>query len=62
MVEVLTPRFTKRLEHLGVVDFEGLLIRPQLFKENSEILEKVQNSLPKLWWMNFKIPIVFRWI
>ena len=49
MLEVLTPRFTKRLEHLGVVDFEGLLIRPlQLFKENSEILEKVQNSFTQV--------------
>lgn len=49
MVEVLTPRFEKRLEHLGVVDFEGLMIRPlQLFKDNPEILEKVQNSFTQV--------------
>lgn len=49
MVELLTPRFTKRLEHLGVVDFEGLLIKPlQLFRENPDILEKVQNSFSQV--------------
>lgn len=49
MVEVLAPKFAKRLEHLGVVDFEGLLIRPlQLFKEHPEILEKVQNQFSQL--------------
>lgn len=49
MVEVLTPKFAKRLEHLGVVDFEGLLIKPlQLFKENPEILEKVQNQFSQV--------------
>lgn len=49
MVEVLTPKFAKRLEHLGVVDFEGLLIKPlQLFKENPDILEKVQASFSQV--------------
>jgi superfamily I DNA/RNA helicase len=49
MVEVLTPKFTKRLEHLGVVDFEGLLIKPlTLFKENPDIIQKVQNSFTQL--------------
>jgi DNA helicase-2/ATP-dependent DNA helicase PcrA len=49
MVEVLTPKFSKRLEHLGVVDFEGLLIRPlTLFKENPEILDKVQSSFSQV--------------
>ncbi|MFV3410230.1 ATP-dependent helicase [Bdellovibrio bacteriovorus] len=49
MVEVLTPKFTKRLEHLGVVDFEGLLIKPiTLFKENPEILEKVQGMFTQV--------------
>lgn len=49
MVEILTPRFSKRLEHLGVVDFEGLLIKPlTLFKENPDILEKVQNSFTQV--------------
>lgn len=49
MAEVLAPKFAKRLEHLGVVDFEGLLIKPlQLFKENPEILEKVQSSFTQV--------------
>ncbi|UXR64999.1 ATP-dependent helicase [Bdellovibrio bacteriovorus] len=49
MVEVLTPKFTKRLEHLGVVDFEGLLIKPlTLLKENPEILEKVQGMFTQV--------------
>lgn len=49
MVEVLTPKFAKRLEHLGVVDFEGLLIKPiQLFRENPEILEKVQGQFSQV--------------
>nr|BFD62424.1 UvrD-helicase domain-containing protein [Bdellovibrio sp. HM001] len=49
MVEVLTPKFIKRLEHLGVVDFEGLLIKPiTLFKENPDILEKVQGMFTQV--------------
>lgn len=49
MVEVLAPKFAKRLEHLGVVDFEGLLIKPlMLFKEHPDILEKVQNSFSQV--------------
>ncbi|MEN0057990.1 MAG: ATP-dependent helicase, partial [Bdellovibrio sp.] len=49
MVEVLAPKFAKRLEHLGVVDFEGLLIKPlQLFKEHPDILEKVQSSFSQV--------------
>ncbi|WP_415063014.1 ATP-dependent helicase [Bdellovibrio sp.] len=49
MAEVLAPKFAKRLEHLGVVDFEGLLIKPlQLFKEHPDILEKVQSSFSQV--------------
>ncbi len=49
LVEMLTPKFAKRLEHLGVVDFEGLLIKPmQLFKEHPEILEKVQGMFSQV--------------
>ncbi len=49
MVEALAPKFAKRLEHLGVVDFEGLLIKPlQLFKEHPEILEKVQSQFSQV--------------
>lgn len=43
LAEVLTPKFNKKLELLGVVDFEALLLRPlQLFKEHPECLERVQ--------------------
>lgn len=49
MVEILTPKYTKRLELLGVVDFEGLLLKPlQLFKEHPDILEKVQNQFSQV--------------
>ncbi len=49
MVELLTPKFNKRLEMLGVVDFEGLLIKPlRLFKEHPDVLEKVQNSFTQV--------------
>ncbi|MDG0817746.1 ATP-dependent helicase [Bdellovibrio svalbardensis] len=49
MVETLAPKFAKRLEHLGVVDFEGLLIKPlQLFKEHPELLEKVQSQFSQV--------------
>lgn len=49
MVEMLTPKFNKRLAMLGVVDFEGLLIKPlQLFRDFPEILEKVQNSFTQV--------------
>lgn len=49
MVEVLTPKFNKRLELLGVVDFEGLLIKPlELFQNHPEALEKIQNSFTQV--------------
>ncbi len=49
MVEVLTPKFKKKLELLGVVDFEGLLIKPlEVFKEHPEALEKIQNSFTQV--------------
>lgn len=49
MAEWLTPRFTKRLELLGVVDFEGLLIKPlQLFQDHPEILAKVQGMFTQV--------------
>ena len=49
MAEYLLPKFNKRLDVLGVVDFEGLLIKPlQLFKENPDILEKVQNMFTQV--------------
>jgi DNA helicase-2/ATP-dependent DNA helicase PcrA len=49
MVEMLTPKFEKRLEMLGVVDFEALLMKPlKLFKEHPETLEKIQNSFTQV--------------
>lgn len=45
MVQVLLPKYLKRLEILGVVDFEGLLLKPlDLFKNDPEILNDVQRS------------------
>lgn len=49
MAEMLAPKFAKRLEMLGVVDFEGLLIKPlKLFKDHPEILEKVQGMFTQV--------------
>ena len=47
--EVLLPKYVKRLELLGVVDFEGLLLKPmELFKSHPEILEELQESIHQL--------------
>lgn len=49
MAEALAPKFNKRLELLGVVDFEGLLIKPlELFKNHPETLEKIQGSFTQV--------------
>ncbi|MGE0527645.1 MAG: ATP-dependent helicase [Bdellovibrionales bacterium] len=38
------PKFIQRLRHLGVVDFEELLLRPQrMMRENSSLREKMQS-------------------
>ncbi len=43
MAQVLLPKYLKRLEHLGVVDFEGLLIKPlELFQAHPYVLEEMQ--------------------
>jgi superfamily I DNA/RNA helicase len=40
---ILAPKFVSRLRHLGVVDFEELLLRPlRMMKESSRIREKMQ--------------------
>lgn len=45
VAEMLLPRYTKKLDLLGVVDFEGLLLKPlQLFREHPEVL-KLQTQL-----------------
>ena len=44
MAQVLLPKYIKRLEMLGVVDFEGLLLKPfELFKTQPQILEEVRS-------------------
>lgn len=49
MAEVIAPKFVKKLELLGVVDFEGLLLKPlQMMKEFPEVLEDVQNSFTQM--------------
>lgn len=43
MATTLAPKFVKRMRHLGVVDFEELLLRPlKLLKEHSRLREKMQ--------------------
>ncbi len=43
LAEYLAPKFERKMELLGVVDFEGLLSKPlQLFKEHPQVLEKLQ--------------------
>ncbi|MEZ0390696.1 MAG: ATP-dependent helicase [Pseudobdellovibrionaceae bacterium] len=49
MAEILLPKFIKKMELLGVVDFESLLLKPlELFREHPQILEKVQNQFKYL--------------
>lgn len=44
IAEMLFPKFVRRLELLGVVDFEGLLLKPlQLFKDHPAVLAKVRH-------------------
>lgn len=44
LAEMLYPQFVKKLDLLGVVDFEGLLLKPlELFKNHPDVLQKVQN-------------------
>ena len=43
MAQVLLPKYVKRLEMLGVVDFEGLLLKPlELFKNYPSVLEEMR--------------------
>ena len=45
MAQVVLPKYLKRLESLGVVDFEGLLLKPiELFKNHPEILQEVRGQ------------------
>jgi superfamily I DNA/RNA helicase len=43
LAEYLAPKFEKKMEVLGVVDFDGLLAKPmELFESHPEVLKKVQ--------------------
>jgi superfamily I DNA/RNA helicase len=43
MAQVLLPKYIKRLENLGVVDFEGLLIKPlELFGKEPQVLDEMR--------------------
>lgn len=45
MAQVLLPKYLKRLESLGVVDFEGLLLKPlELFKGEPKVLQEMQGA------------------
>lgn len=45
VAEILLPKFIKKMELLGVVDFESLLLKPiELFRDHPHILEKVQSQ------------------
>jgi DNA helicase II / ATP-dependent DNA helicase PcrA len=48
-VEWLLPRYLKRLEHLGMVDFDGLLLRPlELMQENPDVAAAIQGLFRQL--------------
>jgi len=49
VAEILLPKFIKKMELLGVVDFESLLLKPiELFRDHPEILNKVQSQFKYL--------------
>lgn len=49
LAQVLVPQYEKRLQHLGVVDFEDLLLKPlNLLKRNPEILQRVQSQFSQV--------------
>lgn len=49
MAEMLAPKFQKKLDLLGVVDFEALLIKPvELFAKHPEIRKAVQDQFQQV--------------
>lgn len=49
LAAVLHPKFEKKLQVLGVVDFEGLLLNPlKLFQEEPEILQHMQSYFQQI--------------
>ncbi len=44
-VEWVLPKYLKRLEHLGMVDFDGLLLKPlELMEQHAEIRKTIQDA------------------
>jgi DNA helicase-2/ATP-dependent DNA helicase PcrA len=49
MAEVLFPKYIKKLEVLGAVDFEGLLLKPvELFQEQPDVLARYQEQFQQV--------------
>lgn len=49
IAEILGPKFLKKMDLLGVVDFEGLLLKPlELFKNHPHVLEKIQSQFQQV--------------
>ncbi len=49
VAEVLLPKYLKKMELLGVVDFEGLLLKPlELFKHHPAILHEIQTQFQQV--------------
>ena len=49
LAEALAPKYQKKMQMLGVVDFEELLLKPlELLKKNPDIKEKLQEKFPYL--------------
>jgi DNA helicase-2/ATP-dependent DNA helicase PcrA len=49
LAEILLPKYLKKLDILGVVDFESLLLKPlELFRESPEVLQGIQRQLQYL--------------
>lgn len=49
MAEMIKPRFEKKLELLGVVDFEALLLKPlELFEKHPEVLKIYQDQYQQI--------------
>ena len=49
MAEMIKPRFEKKLQLLGVVDFEGLLLKPlEIFEKHPEVLKLYQEQYQQI--------------
>ncbi len=49
ITEILMPKYIEKLQLLGVVDFQDLLLKPiELFRAHPDVLEKYQNNIKQL--------------